>query len=138
MKLHLRIVSPSRNLLDKDVDMVIMRTVNGDMGILPNHEPVIAALGYGALKIRDGEEEIIYSVLGGYAEVLPDRVTIMSDAAERMDEIDIQRAMEAKERALRQLEEKDDAADHRAAERNLRRALVRLDVSSYPLLKDRK
>ena len=135
--LRLRIITPSKVLFEGDVEMVKMRAFEGDMAVLPGHGLLMTTLAYGVLKAVSGEKEEFFSVLGGYAEILPDQVTILSDAAERPDEIDRERAEAAKERARRILENARGASNERFAELAFRRALVRLEVSSYPLVSNR-
>jgi len=138
-RLRLKIITPLRLLYDNDADMVILRGENGDMGILPGHESRAAVLGYGPLRIfNNGAEENELAVLGGFAEILNDRVTVLSDAAEWPDEIDRVRAEAAKERAEQRIQQKNYDTDMQRAELSLRRALVRIEVSSYPLIRDRK
>lgn len=130
-QLHLKIVSPTKIVFEKDVDMVIMRGVLGDLGILPGHEQLTTLLGYGPLKyiIEDEEEEI--AVLGGFAEITEKGVTILSDASELPEEIDINRAQKAKERAEERLNSNSDDVDLLRAETALHKALVRLEVGEH-------
>jgi F-type H+-transporting ATPase subunit epsilon len=138
-RLHLKIVTPLRLLYDADVEMVILRGAEGDMGILPGHEGRAAVLGYGPLRVfNNGAEENELAVLGGAAEILNDRVTVLSDAAEWPDEIDRVRAEAAKTRAEQRMLQKSGDTDMQRAELSLRRALVRIEVSSYPLIRGRK
>ena len=126
-KLRLQIVTPSRVLCDETVDMVIMRASTGDMGVLPNHEPVVATLSYGILRFKQDGKERKATIMTGFVEVEPDKVTILTDAAEWPEEIDIVRAEEAKKRALTRLQHKDQ---HNAvrAEIALKKALLRLEA----------
>ncbi len=136
-KIKLRIVTPKKLMYDGDVGMVIMRTAEGDMGVMPGHEAVTALLSYGVLRVFPGEtqnQEERIAVLGGFAEIQPDSVTILSDAAELPSEIDRIRAEAAKERAEQRLKQNDDGVNVERAALALRRALVRMEVSSYPLL----
>ncbi len=127
-KLHLRIVSPSRLIYENDVDMVILRAVSGDMGVLADHENTTTLLSLGVLRLKnDGEEESI-SVLGGFATITKDGVNILSDAAETAEEIDKDRAVSSKERAEKRLKESSSDIDIHRAEISLRRALTRLEV----------
>ena len=138
-QLHLKIITPLRLLYDNDVDMVIMRGENGDMGILSGHESRAAVLGYGPLRIfNNGAEENELAVLGGFAEIMNNRVTVLSDAAEWPDEINRVRAEAAKTRAEQRILQKNTDTDMQRAELSLRRALVRIEVSSYPLIRGRK
>lgn len=130
-QLHLKIVSPTKIVLEKDVDMVIMRGVLGDLGILPGHEQLTTLLGYGSLKYIIDDEENEIAVLGGFAEVTAKGVTILSDASELPEEIDRDRAEKAKERAEERLNSKSDDVDIIRAENALHKALVRLEVSEH-------
>ncbi len=139
-RLRLRVVSPTRKLFDKEVDMIIMRASEGDLGVMAGHIPLTTTLSMGALRIFDesaeeNAKERMMAVLGGFAEIRPDCVTILSDSAEWPDEIDIKRAEAAKERAERRMNENSGELDVQRASLALRRALVRIEVSSYPLIK---
>ncbi|MFV0440750.1 MAG: ATP synthase F1 subunit epsilon [Lachnospirales bacterium] len=127
-KIHLRLVSPTRLVYSADVDMVILRAVSGDIGILYGHENLTTILGMGLLRIITGETEEVISVLGGFCEVTKDSVTILSDAAELPSEIDEERAEHAKERAEKRLSDANGDLDVQRAELALRRALVRLEA----------
>lgn len=128
-KINLQIITPTRILCNEMVDMVIMRASTGDIGILPNHEPIVATLNYGILRYKQDGTEHKATIMSGFTEVEPDKVTILTDAAEWPEEIDLARAEQAKERALRRLrpEEKDK---HNAlrAEIALKKALVRIEA----------
>ncbi len=137
-KLHLQVITPLRRVYDDDVDMLIMRGTEGDMGIMAGHESRTAILDIGVLRIfREGEEEQRLSVLGGFTEIKDNKVTVLSDAAEWPDEIDRVRAEAAKERAEAHLRQKSTETDVRRAENAYRRSLVRIEVSSYGVLKGR-
>lgn len=130
-KITLKIVTPSRELYNSPVDMVIMRTKSGDVGILHGHQPMVTVLDYGVLRIqKDGEEELQATVFGGFAEIDSETITILSDAAEWPDEIDVHRAQEAKERAEKRLREQNSDTDLMRVQLSLRRALIRLDVAN--------
>ncbi len=127
-KLHLRIVSPSRLIYENDVDMVILRAVSGDMGILPDHENTTTLVSLGVLRVKnDGVEESI-SVLGGFCTITKEGVNILSDTAETSDQIDKDRAVSAKERAEKRIKDNSADTDLVRAEQALKRALVRLEV----------
>lgn len=130
MTIRCEIVSQDRTVFQGDVDMVLLPGAAGEMGILPHHAPVLAILKYGVIKIRkDGREEL-FAVAGGMAEVQPDIVTILADAAENVEDIDITRAQAAKKRAedaLTNLKPEDHDAYLRM-EAALRRSNLRLDV----------
>lgn len=130
MTIRCEIVSQDRTVFQGEVDMVVLPGAAGEMGILPHHAPVLAMLKYGVIKIRkDGKEEL-FAVAGGLAEVQPDIVTILADAAENVKDIDITRAQAAKKRAedaLTNLKPEDHDAYLRM-EAALRRSNLRLDV----------
>jgi F-type H+-transporting ATPase subunit epsilon len=130
MTIRCEIVSQDRTVFQGDVDIVVLPGAAGEMGILPHHAPVLAILKYGVIKIRrDGREEL-FSVAGGVAEVQPEIVTVLADAAENVEDIDITRAKAAKKRAEEALA-KMKPEEHDAylrMETALRRSNLRLDV----------
>ena len=103
MPFQLRVVSVERNLFEGDVDFVVANGADGELGILPHHAPLMTILKPGALKIRQGAEEQLLFVGGGFLEVLPDRVTVLADVAEHAEEISVERAEEARRRAQEKL-----------------------------------
>jgi F-type H+-transporting ATPase subunit epsilon len=130
MTIRCEIVSQDRTVFQGDVDIVILPGAAGEMGILPHHAPVLAVLKYGVIKIRRLGKEEFFTVAGGVAEVQPDIVTILADAAENIEDIDITRAQAAKKRAedaLANLKPEDHDAYLRM-EAALRRSNLRLDV----------
>ena len=131
MTIRCEIVSQDRTVFQGDVDIVILPGVAGEMGILPHHAPVLAMLKYGVIKVRHSGKEELFTVAGGLAEVQPDIVTILADAAENIDEIDITRAQAAKKRAedaLARIAPEDHDA-YLQMEAALRRSNLRLDVA---------
>ena len=139
MTIRCEIVSQDRTVFQGDVDIVILPGVAGEMGILPNHAPVLTILKYGVIKVRQGSKEELFAVAGGMAEVQPKIVTILADAAENIMDIDITRAQAAKKRAEDALakinpEEQDTYLRMEAA---LRRSNLRLDAARrYRRVKD--
>ena len=130
MTIRCEIVSQDRTVFQGDVDIVILPGVAGEMGILPHHAPVLAILKYGVIKIRQAGREDLFAVAGGIAEVQPDIVTILADAAENIEDIDIIRAKAAKKRAedaLAKITPADQDA-YLTLEAALRRSNLRLDV----------
>jgi len=126
-RMQLDIVTPERIVYSKEVDMIITRAANGDIGILPQHAPLVSPLRITAVRVKkDGEEEQI-AISGGFLEVRPDQVTILAQAAELPGEIDVERAERAKARAEARLANKE--GDQIRAELALRRALNRLEVA---------
>lgn len=130
MPLHLDIVTIERLAFSGDVDIVIAPGVQGEMGILPRHAPLITALNEGELRFTQGGEEQIFAIGGGYLEVLNDQVTVLADSAEKATEIDIARAEAARARAEQLLKEgPTDPVDYQVIEGALRRSRVRLKVA---------
>ena len=131
MTIRCEIVSQDRTVFQGDVDIVVLPGAAGEMGILPHHAPVLAILKYGVIKIRQNGKEELFTVSGGMAEVQPTIVTILADAAENIEDIDITRAQAAKKRAeeaLTNLKPEDHDAYLRM-EAALRRSNLRLDVA---------
>ena len=129
--LRLDIVTAEQSVYADDVDMVIAPGVQGQLGILPHHAPLMTTLAHGELLVRKGGEEHYLAISGGFLEVRPDRVIILADAAERAEEIDVARAQEARQKAEQLLSEKGKLGkgDDARAEVALRRALARLTVA---------
>lgn len=130
MPIRCEIVSQDRTVFQGDVDMVVLPGAGGEMGVLPHHAPVLTTLKYGVVKVRHAGKEEVFAVAGGVAEVQPDIVTVLADAAENVEEIDIARAQFAKKRAEESLV-KGLAKDPDAllnVEAALRRSNLRLDV----------
>ena len=117
-------------VFEGDVDIVVAPGTDGEMGILPHHMPVLTTLQHGVLKVRRQGREDVFAISGGFMEVQPDLVTVLADAAEHTDEIDVARAEEARQHAEHALK---SAATHSevylAAEQALRRSNLRLNVA---------
>lgn len=131
MTIRCEIVSQDRLVYEGDVDIVVIPGSEGEMGILPDHAPLLTTLALGVVKVRAGGEEEIFTVTGGLAEVQPDIVTVLADAAENVEEIDIARAEEAKQRAEELLKDGPPADVDRylAIEAALRRSNLRLEAA---------
>ncbi|MDO8568850.1 MAG: F0F1 ATP synthase subunit epsilon [Dehalococcoidales bacterium] len=130
MGTKLDIVTAEKVVFSGDVDTVVAPGVEGQLGVLPQHSPLMTTLQAGELRFKKGSEETILVITGGFLEVRPDRVVVLADAAERAEEIDINRAEEAKKRAQERLAQKHvPGMDEARAEAALRRALVRLKVA---------
>ncbi|HUI87709.1 MAG TPA: ATP synthase F1 subunit epsilon [Anaerolineales bacterium] len=104
MTIRCEIVSQDRTVFEGEVDIVVLPGTAGEMGILPHHAPILTTLKYGVVKVRRSGKEQIFAVSGGVAEVQPSIVTVLADAAENVDEIDVARAHAARERAVEALE----------------------------------
>lgn len=130
MPIRCEIVSQDRTVFQGDVDIVVLPGAAGEMGILPRHAPLLTTLKYGVIKVRHGGKEEIFTVAGGIAEVQPDIVTILADAAENVEEIDVARAEAAKRRAEEALTKgvQMDPDTYLAIEAALRRSNLRLDA----------
>jgi F-type H+-transporting ATPase subunit epsilon len=129
--LRLEFVTPERALAHEDVDEVELPGEEGYMGILPGHAPLLAALRTGEMWYRKGGERHYAFVDGGFAEVLPDRVSILAQVAERAEDIDYDRAEAAKRRAEQELQGPVADMDFERARIALLRALTRLQVSEH-------
>ena len=129
MPIHLEIVTAERTVLSDNVDQINAPGAAGRMGVLPRHEPLMTMLVPGELTIIKNGESTPFAVSGGFMEVLPDRVTILADTAERADEIDEARADAARKRAEELLQERRSEQETIMAEAQLRRAMVRLRVA---------
>lgn len=125
---RLQVVTPERIVLEEDVDIVVARGAEGDLGVLHGHEPLITPLSVGELLYRMNGEEHVLAVAGGFLEVTPDRVVVLADLAERSDEIDRHRAEEARQKAEAALAEHRGTELEAAAAASLQRALLRLRV----------
>jgi F-type H+-transporting ATPase subunit epsilon len=130
MTIRCEIVSQDRTVFEGDVDNILLPGAAGEMGILPNHAPVLTTLKYGVVKVRKGGKEELFTVAGGVAEVQPKIVTILADAAENVEEIDITRAEDARKRAEEILAKgiPADSDTYLLMEAALRRSNLRLDA----------
>jgi len=127
--IRLDIVTAERIVYSEEVDIVIAPGVEGELGILPHHAPLMTTLQEGELRVRKGGEEVLMAICGGFLEVRPDRIIVLADAAERCEEIDLARAEEAKRRAEQLLAHRTPEVDVARAEAALRRSLMRLKVA---------
>lgn len=123
------VVTPSGTVLEDDYEMVICKTKDGELGVLPGHIPLVAPLDIGITRLKINDETYKVAVNGGFMEVRPDKVTILAQSAEKASDIDVARAMEAKKRAERRLQQKQENIDFQRAEMALKRAMNRLTVA---------
>ena len=126
-KLHLQIITPTRLVFDQEVDSVVLRTTEGDMGVYYDHEPVVTLLNYGVLRYKLDGKTYNVTTMSGFAEVMEEKVVVLTDAAELENEIDFERAQAAKERAEQRVSNTD--FDIARAQIALRKALVRLSLN---------
>jgi F-type H+-transporting ATPase subunit epsilon len=125
----LEIITAERQVYSDQVDAVVAPGIEGQLGILPHHAPLMTVLQPGELLIRKGGEEAFLAVTGGFMEVLGNKVTVLADAAERSEEIDEQRAQQAVERAQERIRNRDSDQQLEEALRSLRRAQVRVGIA---------
>jgi len=130
MPIRCEIVSQDRMVFEGDADIVVVPGVIGEMGILPNHAPLLSTLKFGILTVRYQGREEYFTVAGGVVEVQPDIITVLADAAENVREIDVARAEEARQRAEEFLKEgpPPDTDSYLAMEAALRRSNLRLEA----------
>ena len=128
--LQLQIVSADRSLVNEQVDEVQIPGADGYLGILPGHTPLLATLQVGTLWYRQGQEKHYLALAFGFAEVQPDRVTILAQIAEKADEIDVARAESAKKRAEERLSKPTTDMDFERARIAMLKALIRLQVAT--------
>ena len=132
MTIRCEIASQDRMIFEGDVDIVVIPGIDGEMGILPNHAPLLTLMKMGVVKVRASGHEEYFTVTGGLAEVQPEIITILAEASENVEEIDIARAEAALERA-RQLLESGPASqvvdNMDAIQASLRRSTLRLDAA---------
>lgn len=127
-RIDLRIVTPLRLFLHEQVDEVVLPGSEGEFGVLPDHTPMLALLKPGEGHYREGSIETWFAISGGFAEVLPDRVTVLADAAEFPQEIDVDRARRARDAAQAALLASKGPDDVEVNRVRLDRALIRLQV----------
>ena len=126
-KMPVEIVTPERKVYENEVNMVIARGGDGDLGIMAGHVPVVTTLKVSQLRLKTDQGDQVIAVSGGFLEVKPEKVTVLAEAAELPEEIDVDRAARAKERAERRLNEKgNDSLDTARAEMALHRAINRI------------
>ncbi len=127
--LKLEIVTVEGIVYSDDVEIVVVPGIEGQLGILPHHAPLMTMMEPGQLMVRKNGEETFIVVTGGYVEVRPDKVVILADAAERADEIDLSRAEAARKRAEERIKQGVQGTDLARAEAALRRSLTRIKVA---------
>jgi F-type H+-transporting ATPase subunit epsilon len=126
---ELKILTPDRLIVKEQVDEAVIPGTQGYFGVLPGHAPMLASLSVGEMWYRIGEETVFLSLAYGFCEVLPDRVTVLAQLAERADEIDVARAEEAKRRAEARLAQASDV-DYERARTALMKSLARLQAAT--------
>ena len=131
-KMMLDIVTPERKLVSAEVDEVTAPGFYGEFGVLPQHTPYLCQLGVGVLSYRTGSARYFISIIEGYAEVGPDKITILAESAERAEDIDAERAKESRQRAQERMggQKSEEELDFDRAELSLKRAITRISVAN--------
>jgi F-type H+-transporting ATPase subunit epsilon len=127
--IKLDIVTAERAVFSDDVEIIMAPGIDGELGILPSHSPLMTMLVPGELRLKRSGEEFSLAISGGFLEIRPDRVIVLADTAERAEEIDAARAEEAKRQAQEQLSQPLAAGDAARIEASLRRSMIRLRVA---------
>lgn len=127
--LEVSVVTPDGPVLEDNFEMVVCKAENGEIGILPQHIPLVTPLDIGEVRLKSGNDTKFVAVNGGFLEVRPDKVTILAQSAEKAEDIDVARAEQAKKRAEDRLQSKQDHVDFQRAELSLKRAMNRLRVA---------
>jgi F-type H+-transporting ATPase subunit epsilon len=128
-KLKLEVVTPEGPLLREEVDEVIAPGEEGYFGVRPGHTPFLSTLGVGTITYRRGTEEHFLTSFWGFCEVMPDHVNILAEVGERAEDIDLERAEKAKERAEQRLKTIKDEAEYREAQAQYMKSVVRLSLA---------
>lgn len=129
MPLQVEIITAEREVFNGEADMVVAPGSEGQLGILPKHAPLLTGLAIGELRLKQGGDETVLALSGGFMEVSHDQVTILADTAERAEDIDEARAEEARRRAEERRNQSQSDMDQVRAEASLQRALLRLKIS---------
>jgi F-type H+-transporting ATPase subunit epsilon len=131
MPIKVEIVTQERSVYEGDADSINLPGSEGRLGILPNHSPLLTTLAYGEVIVRKDGQENYYAVGGGFAEIQPEKVIVLADSAERSDEIDLERARQARARAEKMMEEgvPDDPERYAQIQASLQRAQIRINVA---------
>lgn len=133
--IRLEIVSPDKLVYSEDIEMLIVRSTGGELGILPHHAPLVTGLLPHAMRVKRGDHEELIAVAGGFMEVQPDKITVMASAAEKPIDIDVNRAQEAYDRAQQRIQSfhegtaEGEDIDLTRAKTALKRAEARLKVT---------
>lgn len=126
---RLDIVTPEKVVFSEEIDFVVAPGADGELGILPEHAPLVTALKVGTLRVQQGGKFFKVAVSGGFMEVKNSRIVVLADTAERADQIDVERAKAAKERAEQRLNSKNSEIDIHRAEISLHKAINRIKAA---------
>lgn len=131
MPIHVELVTQERKVFEEtEADIIILPAIEGEMGVLPGHAPVLTTLGYGEMVVRKGNAEERFAIYGGVVDVRPNKVVVLADLAESSFAIDGEKAREARERARQMVQEGVPDEENRQAALQLRRAELQLRLSS--------
>ncbi len=129
-KINFQITTPERTVFSDTVDEVILPTVQGEIGILPNHIPLVSLLTAGEIRVKKAGSELLMAVSGGFIEVRPDKVIVLADTAEKAEEIDEERAEQARTKAAELMQERrTDAEEFAMLSAKIEKELARLRVA---------
>ncbi|KUO61983.1 MAG: ATP synthase F0F1 subunit epsilon [Gracilibacter sp. BRH_c7a] len=126
---NLNVVSPDGQVIDKEVEFVVLPSVDGELGILANHAPLIAGLEAGVMRYTEDGKVYKIAICGGFVEVAKNKVSVLANTAEKAEKINVERALAAKERAQKRLQDKSPDVDVLRAEMALKRAVARLKTT---------
>ena len=130
MPIHIELVTQEQSIFDEpEADIIMVPAVEGEMGVLPNHAPVLTTLTFGELVVRKGEAEERFAIYGGVVDVRPDKVVVLADLAESSYALDLEKAQEARDHARQVLEDGPADSINREAELALRRANLAVRIS---------
>jgi F-type H+-transporting ATPase subunit epsilon len=135
--IYFKMLTPEKTVYEGEVEMIIFKAIDGDIGVLAGHEPMTTVLGIGEMRVIEETTERVFAVAEGFAKVDENGLMVLADTAEKPDEIDTARAQAAVERAMRIINERDNEVEVKKAELALRKAHVRLEVSSFPIIRNR-
>jgi F-type H+-transporting ATPase subunit epsilon len=128
MKLTLEVVTPTKSVLKEEVDEITIPTIEGEISILPNHVDLLTKLSQGAMFVRNNNKIDTYAILGGFLEISNNHVNVLADHAIRANDIEVAKAQEAQERAKLAMKNKQNEADFRVADAELKKALLELKI----------
>jgi len=129
----LEVITPQKKVLEQDADFVMMRTTEGDMGILAGHAPIVAELAIGEMKIKNNGEEVVYFVSGGFLDVSTERTLILADEAMDIREIDVERSKKEAELAKQKLTKLKEDRDIAITQKALQEALTKVRLAEQHL-----
>lgn len=127
----IKVITPERVVFNEDIEMITVKALDGLLGILPGHAPLVTGLQTGIMKIKQDGKEILVSISGGIMEVLPEEIKVVVGTAELPEEIDVERAQAAMRRAEERLNSNSRGVDEARARAALERAIARLKVTGH-------